>query len=54
MDLPEYYHIWMEIAHDICPLINTHQLRNVVKKVRMMYILFNLGKNPSLQWCNSV
>ena len=45
MDLPEYYRIWMEIAHDICHLIATHQLRNVVEKVRMMYMYKNCKKH---------
>ncbi|XP_056466254.1 indoleamine 2,3-dioxygenase 2-like isoform X1 [Gadus chalcogrammus] len=38
MDLPEYYQIWMEIAHNICHLINTHQLRSVVQKMPMLSI----------------
>ena len=40
-DLPEYYRIWMEIAHNIPQLIKTHQLRNVVQKVRLVFN-FNL------------
>lgn len=48
MDLPEYYHIWMDIAHNLPQLIKSQQLRSMVQK--MPTLSLSLLKSSEELW----